>query len=349
MHIRPIKGLSPWSVFFCVLWGGFATASDNAVGIRQFPVHSEARGTDLTVSIWYPAASGGTAVTLGESVFFEGTPARQDAPIAAGSFPLVLLSHGAGLAGRAEAMSWIAAPLAEQGYIVAAPTHPYNTGPDRSAEETMKLWLRPTDLTETLDYLETEDVFAPVLEPGRVGVLGLSMGGNTALSIAGARLDPERLAGYCDTLERNASLCGWVRISGVDLHGLDRDAAGADYRDERVRFAMAIDPALVDVFVPDSFAGISVPVALVNLGAPGDVPVTLDAGPVAEAMSQASYEIVEDANHFSMFGLCKPMAAEIAREEGIEEPICDDGATRSRAKIHADMIDRVIAHFAQNL
>ena len=86
-----------------------------------------------------PADEGGRAVTLGENIFFKGTPAEKGAPIHNGAFPLVLLSHGAGLAGHAGAMSWIAAPLAQEGFIVAAPTHPRNTGRDRSAEETMKL------------------------------------------------------------------------------------------------------------------------------------------------------------------------------------------------------------------
>jgi predicted dienelactone hydrolase len=119
-----------------------AGASDN-VGVRQIVVPSKERGIDLDVTVWYPAQSGGESIILGESVFFVGTPASRDAPIANGKFPLILLSHGAGLGGNPQAMSWIATPLAQQGFVVAAPTHPGNSGKNRSAAETMKIWLRP--------------------------------------------------------------------------------------------------------------------------------------------------------------------------------------------------------------
>ena len=192
--------------------------AEDGVGVRQIEAASSARGGNLDVTVWYPAQSGGAPVLLGESVFFQGTAARQDAPTLSGRFPLILLSHGAGLAGSPEAVSWIATPLARAGFVVAAPAHPGNSGKNRSAAETMKLWLRPGELSETLDAMERDPYFKAHLEPGKVGALGLSMGGGTVLALAGARLNPERLAGYCDTDAINASLCAWVRQSGVDLH-----------------------------------------------------------------------------------------------------------------------------------
>jgi len=326
-----------------------AAAVEFEAGVQQIVVPSQERGIDLNVTVWYPASSGGEAVMLGENIFFEGTQAMRDAPISAGPFPLILLSHGAGLSGRAEAMSWIATPLAEEGFIVVAPTHPGNTGPDRSAAETMKLWLRPSDLSQTLDAIEKDTAFKPYLDVDKISVLGLSMGGNTALSIAGARLDPARLARYCDTNDLNASLCDWVRLSGVDLHAMDKEAAGRDNRDERVRFVMAIDPAPAGVFADETFSEISIPVALVNLGKETDIPATMLASKIAKTIPSASYEVIADASHSSMFAECKPGAAEIAMDEGIEDPICADGSERSRNAIHKQLIDMVTATFNRAL
>ncbi|MEZ5934649.1 MAG: alpha/beta fold hydrolase [Alphaproteobacteria bacterium] len=326
-----------------------ATAGAHEAGVRRIVVPSQERGTDLAVTVWYPASSGGEVVMLGDNVFFEGTQAMRDAPISAGPFPLILLSHGAGLAGRAEALSWMATPLAEEGFVVAAPTHPGNTGPDRSAAETMKLWLRPSDLSATLDVLETDTALLPHIDADKIGVLGLSMGGNTALLIAGARLDPELFASYCDTNDLNASLCDWVRLSDVDLHAMDKAAARRDNRDERVRFAMAIDPVPADIFAAETFYDMSIPVALVNLGGKADIPATAQASTIAKAVPGAGYEVIEDASHFSMFAECKPGAAEIALEEGIEDPICADGSGRSRSAIHAQLIDMVAAAFSHAL
>ena len=325
-------------------------AAEHAAGVRTMTVMSGERGTGLEVTVWYPATDAGTPVTLGENIFFEGTPARADAPVAEGRFPLILLSHGAGLSGRAEAMSWIAAPLAEAGFLVAAPTHPFNTGPERSAEETMKLWLRPADLSATLDAVSSDDQFSEHLAPYGTGVLGMSMGGNSALLLAGAQLDPALWAGYCDTMELNPSLCGWVRMSGVDLHAMDSAPMGRDRGDARVRFAMAIDPAMSDVIAPDSLIGIDIPVELVNLGPEDELPATVRADWIAEALPEAGYRVVTDASHDSMFGLCKPGAAEIALEEGIEDPICGDGGSaRSRAEIHAELVGLVTEAFGAAL
>ncbi|WP_422072435.1 alpha/beta hydrolase family protein [Tranquillimonas rosea] len=325
------------------------SAAEHIAGVRDISVVSDERGADLAVTIWYPASAGGESVTLGDSIFFEGTPARQGAPISDGEFPLVLLSHGAGLAGHAGAMSWIATPLAANGFLVVAPTHPGNTGRDRSAAETMKLWLRPPDLSAALDAIEADRTFRPHVASSQIGVLGLSMGGNTALSMAGARLDPELLARYCDTDELNASLCDWVRLSGVDLHAMDKTAAGRDNSDPRVRFVMAIDPAPADIFAPETFSEVSIPVHIVNLGRASEIPKTIQASGVADAIPRSTYQVIEDASHASMFPECKPGAAKMAVEAGIEDPLCTDGGGTSRTEIHTQLVDMTVAAFRSAL
>lgn len=325
-----------------------AAAGDEA-GVRRIAAFSTERGIGLDVTVWYPAVPGGQAVVLGDTEFFVGTPALRDAPVADGRFPLVVLSHGAGLAGNAEAVSWIAAPLAKRGFVVAAPTHPGNAGAGRSAAETMKLWLRPADLTQAIDAALGAPFLDGHLDHDRLGALGLSMGGSTVLAIAGARLDANRLAGYCDTDARNPSLCDWVRRSGVDLHAMDLSAAGRSNRDGRVRFVMAVDPAPVDVFVPDSFSGIPVPAALINLGRRETIPLTALAASIAAAMPNATYATVDDASHYSMFAECKPHAAELAEAVDIGDPICRDGGGRARRDIHDDLIGMAVAAFDRAL
>jgi predicted dienelactone hydrolase len=319
------------------------------VGVRQISASSPERGGDIEVTVWYPAQTGGEPVVLGESIFFDGTAALRDASIASGKFPLVLFSHGAGLAGSPQAMSWIAVSLAAEGFVVAAPRHPGNSGTDRSAAETMKLWLRPGDLSDTLDAIEKDPTFSGHIDTGQIGTLGLSMGGSTALAIAGARLDPRLLAGYCDTDMRNASLCEWVRQSNVDLHAMDMQAAGRDNRDRRIGFAMAIDPAPIDVFDAESFADISIPISIINLGAPGKIPATADASGLVKVIAESSYTTIDDASHYSLFAECRPGAAEIAEEEKIGDPICQDGGGRSRRELHAQMSDMTVAAFRQAL
>jgi predicted dienelactone hydrolase len=325
-----------------------ASAEEN-VGVHQIAAPSKERGSDLDVTVWYPARSGGKQVVLGESMFFIGTPALRDAPISVGKFPLILLSHGAGLAGSPQSLSWIATPLAQRGFVVAAPAHPGNSGKDRSAAETMKIWLRPTDLTETLNAVERHAFFKEHLDQGEIGALGLSMGGSTVLAIAGARIDPNLLAGYCDTDALNASLCEWVRQSGIDLHAMDLQSAGRDNHDRRIRFALAIDPAPVDVFQFESFSRISIPIDLINLGQPGEIPLTAQASEMAKAIPAARYMTIGDASHYSMFAECKPGAPETAELEKIGDPICTDGGGRSRSELHTQLIDLATTAFTRAL
>lgn len=323
-----------------------ATASD-FVGVRQITALSKERGSDFPVTVWYPADAGGNPVTLGESQFFVGTDAMLDAPISRGRYPLILLSHGAGLGGTPQAMSWIAMPLAKHGFIVAAPVHFGNGGANRSAAETVKLWLRPADVSSTLDGMENQPIFKNHLEHGRIGALGLSMGGNTVLALAGGRIDPVRLASYCDDDALNPSLCEWLKQSGVDLHAMDMKLADRDNQDKRIKFAMVIDPAPVDVFQTKSFSRVSIPVDIVNLGQPGAIPLTALASGIARAIPMGTYSTLRNASHYSMFGECKPDAAEVAKSEDIDEPICSDGDGHSRLKIHEELINMVIEAFDQ--
>jgi predicted dienelactone hydrolase len=326
------------------------SAADSAlVGVRQITAPSKERGTEFPVTVWYPADAGGKPVTLGESQFFYGTDTMLDAPIAHGRYPLILLSHGAGLGGTPQAMSWIATPLAKHGFIVAAPLHFGNGGANRSAAETMKLWLRPADISATLDALEKQTVFEDHLEPEKTGVLGLSMGGNTALALAGGRIDPIRLGSYCDNDVLNPSLCGWVKQSGVDLHAMYMKLADRDNRDRRIAFAMAIDPAPVDVFQIESFSRVSIPVEIVNLGQPGTIPWTVLSSAIARAIPRGMYSAFRNASHYSMFGVCKPDAAEMAKSADIDEPICSDGDGHSRREIHQELVNMVIEAFDQRL
>ncbi|WP_353622902.1 hypothetical protein [Aliirhizobium terrae] len=62
-----------------------AEAADK-VGVRRILAPSEERGEDIEVTVWYTARTGGEPVVLGESVFFEGTSAQRNAPMAEGNF-----------------------------------------------------------------------------------------------------------------------------------------------------------------------------------------------------------------------------------------------------------------------
>jgi len=95
-------------------WGGyevFRPAYDGTVGIAYGWAYAPVRDRDVSFDIWYPARPGGKAVTVGGNGVFFGTPAGRRAPRRDGTFPLVIISHGAG--GNAGQFGWIASKLAD--------------------------------------------------------------------------------------------------------------------------------------------------------------------------------------------------------------------------------------------
>jgi predicted dienelactone hydrolase len=107
-----------------------------------------------------------------------------NAPIAAGTFPFVVVSHGSG--GTPMSHRTLAAHLARNGFVVAMPEHPGNNRNNNDLFDTVaNLENRPRHVRTVIDWAFSSDVFGSHLIPDRVAVVGHSIGGYTALAIAG--------------------------------------------------------------------------------------------------------------------------------------------------------------------
>jgi len=165
----------------------------------------------LPLSIWYPArvVAGASAVTY--SATMDGEPGKPpvafsapgiavlDAPaVAGGRFPLVILSHG--YAGCPEAMTWLGENLASKGYVVVAISHrdpPY--GDPRGFPG--PVLRRPLDIAFVARSIQgaarSGDAFlSGLIDPDRVAVIGYSMGGYGALTMAAGGFDPAGLPAH---------------------------------------------------------------------------------------------------------------------------------------------------------
>jgi len=164
----------------------------------------------LPVEVWYPAADAHRGQDLGEATrdhyeLLPGFPpvwqeAVRDAAPRAGSYPLVMFSHGFG--GHRRQTTFLCAHLASHGYVVAAVDHTGNTiadmmqmmlqaqmgtrPPDTAASLREFIETRPADVVFVLDQLLAGAVpaVAPLIDRERIGVAGHSFGGWTTLMVA---------------------------------------------------------------------------------------------------------------------------------------------------------------------
>ena len=260
---------------------GFASVSATAaVGLARLTVG------DLPVTLVYPTEAAEAPLAIGPF----SLSVALDAPPTPGMRRLIVMSHGTG--GSAVSDHALAATLARAGFVVAQPEHAGDNFQDTSRAGPPSWMTRPVEVSRVIDALASHPAWGLRLQLDRVGVHGMSAGGMTALSLAGAQwrlLDLVRhcLAhadedpGFCFTglqsaqaqAERRAS---FERARGVAdgflpaelrvVHGGRSPADSADPRPDPRVAAITLAVPLAAVFSAESLARIRVPVGVVRAG-----------------------------------------------------------------------------------
>ncbi|EUC00597.1 hypothetical protein PMI07_003883 [Rhizobium sp. CF080] len=353
--------MRPTLRFFAFLLAGISSSpvlAADPVGVRKISVVSPEHDRALAVTVWYPSKGDGETTPIGDNRIFEGLPASKNASLESGRFPLVLLSHGSG--SRAEGMAWIATRLAEAGFIVAGPNHPGTTSGDSTPAATPKIWERTQDLSDIITALTGGAPWKAAIDTEHIGVLGFSLGGSTAMELAGARADLDAYKRYCDDYPAMMD-CMWfqggrgfadgeqVAVEKFDLESIGRTRFERSNRDPRITAAVMVDPGLATAFTAGSVRAIDIPMAFINLGSVGQIPVAVLSDALAKQAPNATYAQVNGANHFSFLPVCKPGAAEFLKSVEEPDPICDENSNRTRADIHRELTGLIVAAFERGL
>jgi len=185
--------------------------------------------------------------------------------------PLIVISHGLG--SDPKTFSYVAEHLASHGYAVAIPEH-IGTSANRfqgflegfeGAPDPSSFADRPLDITYLLDLLEEKSRSDPAwrnrLDLQNVGVMGQSFGGYTVLALAGATLNPEKLRENCSqTDDRQITLNLSILLQ---CRALEVAPERQDFRDRRIKAAIAVNPLTSLVFGESGMGEIDIPVAIV--------------------------------------------------------------------------------------
>ena len=333
-------------VFFFTLSSAFCqlTADDYNVGQRTFSFEDNSRNRKLITEVWYPTPQ---KATDEDASTFIRIPTKRDAVISEGAFPLVLFSHGTG--GGRLTVEWFCAGLASRGFIVAAVDHFGNTFDNPIPIEFVTFWQRPQDIRFILDQLLGMQDFSSHLDVNKVGAAGFSLGGYTAITLAGAKMNFQALENYLKTEggKKEAEIPEMPRlISFFEKPEVQESFKKAPpLGDKRIKSVFVMSPAIGQGFPSKkNFKEVSVPVYIVVTAKDAIAPPKTNAEHYAKLIAKSQYKILDsDAGHYVFLNEAKDGLKQ-------EAPLFfNDTPGVNRKAIHEQALRLATDHFRKTL
>jgi len=185
------------------------------------------------------------------------------------SSPLIVISHGFG---SSQGDYGIAEHLASYGFAVIVPRH---IGSDLAYRESflkgelkvtispMEFVSRPLDIIYLLDELEkldkTDSQWIKKVNLKKVGVLGHSLGGSTALSLAGANLNLKRISQDCQQKNPLLNISLFLQCRAIYLPQQQYNLT-----DSRIKAIALAHPLGSSLFGPEEIGKIEIPTLIVG-------------------------------------------------------------------------------------
>lgn len=283
--------------------------------------------------LWYPTYKREGKKQAHGNVVWEPIAVVPDAAPSAGKKPLLVMSHG--MFGNTRNQAWLARKLTQEGYIVAAINHPGTSTLQRDPKHRRELWQRPKDISRTLDHVMALDGLGAQVDPERIFMAGHSLGGFTAVALAGGRFDPQRVDAFCETQPQDV-ICDMLNGWDVAKTPEDRLEMAKDLSDPRIAGFVVFDLGGTQTFSPESLKAIDRPMFVI--GAPIDVQglnLDVESRALRDALSEDVVRYMEPKTlaHFDFLGVCTPRALELLKEEEPDDAfICISGQDERRAE-----------------
>lgn len=273
----------------------------------------EARSRTLPGTIWYPGRN-----TSGKLMgYFEGAVPRTDvwedgAPSTKGPFPLIIFSHGH--TAFREQSYFLTEYLASHGYVVAAADHIEN---DFFTHQTRffakSSWDRPRDVGLEIDTVlawnqEDGNLLQGLVDETRIGVVGHSFGGYTAIASLNPELNARGMLARCNEMDEAEWTGEWVfchEIAGSDLSYIE-DCNPCRAGDERLLAAVSLTPAFPQLIVEGGIASIDRPVLVMGGSSDETTPVETQVKLYWQQLTHqdSMYLELAKASHYSFTSVC---------------------------------------------
>lgn len=312
-----------------------AAMKEHQAGVLRLEVPDSDGPFDVIV--WYP--------TDAQQADWQAGPftvkAALDAPIAKhGRFPVVLFSHGSG--GTPLGHRELASHLARKGFVVVAPAHLGDTATKpRFSSEAQILMARPRQAVEALQAALKDERIAAHADPARIGMIGYSAGGYTALALAGGRLDAAAASTYCAGAGRDdIGSCGPKEDSIPDAI---RQVGSAKLPIERRLKALVLMDPLSLVFDRVSLKEITLPIFLLRPEDDAYLNAPHNALALAKGLSFPPKEVLVPGRHFVFIDPCPKELAEQA------PLVCKDEPPVDRVAVHEKFESEIAAFLEKEL
>jgi len=152
----------------------------NYSGIKKIEILDKLRNITFPSYIMYPTTTPSENISIGPF----SVDATKDAPINGENLPIVIISHGGG--GNFLGYLTIAEFLSERGFVVIMIEHYKNNRNDNEYENKLQNFeIRPRHISITIDTILSDELFKNHIDKDKIIIIGHSMGGYTALAVAG--------------------------------------------------------------------------------------------------------------------------------------------------------------------
>lgn len=271
------------------------------IGQTTLNLKDNKRERPIKIEIWYPTKDT-TKTNITTQYPFKLPPTSKDADIISDKFPLILLSHGTG--GNRISHMWLACELVGNGFIVAAADHYGNTLDNKIPENFVKIWDRPLDISFMLDAILNHPKFTSVIDTTKIGMAGFSLGGYTAIALAGGILDYSLLKEFSNTEEggNEFDLPELGNISNLITPQLIK-TGNTNYKnlkDERISAFVAMAPAIGQGFNGrEQFVNVHNPILIIGTENDNRTPVNTNAKHYSNLIQSSQYvELKGEVGHY---------------------------------------------------
>ncbi len=184
---------------------------------------------------------------------------------------VIVISHGLGL--DSSNFRYLANYLATNGFAVVIPNHPGSdakqlqsliNGNSNQVTQPNEFKDRPLDIKYILDQLESDSQFQHQLNLQQVGIFGQSLGGYTALALAGAKINFQQLQADCnyEKLRNTWNMSLLLQCRALELPNQSEEQY--NFQDPRIKAVIAVNPITSSIFGQAGLSQIRTPIMIIG-------------------------------------------------------------------------------------